>query len=191
MRPWHNTDGGNVEYYPYCQFLIRDEKYFPANKMHPFKSIQIKIKGHVGFTLIELLIVVALVAVLAAIVQSSYKSYMERVRVSLAISDINNIVSKLNAFRLDSRKYPDSLAEIGEASRLDPWGKPYEYLNLTAKTGNGGARRDKNLNPLNSDFDLYSRGKNGKTKLPISQFDSLDDVLRANDGAFLDLSAKY
>src|SRR3546814_2125030 len=47
------------------------------------------------------------------------------------------------------------------------------------------------LNPLNSDFDLYSMGKDGVTKSQITNKDSLDDVLRANDGAFVDLAANF
>ena len=38
---------------------------------------------------------------------------------------------------------------------------------------------------------LYSIGKDGLTKKPISQKDSLDDVLRANDGRFVDLASKF
>jgi general secretion pathway protein G len=137
------------------------------------------------------MIVIAIIGVLAAQAVPAYQDYIERVRVSLAITDIREIALKLRTYYEDENIYPASLATIGLGAQLDPWGMPYEYLNLTSKKGNGGARRDKNLNPLNSDFDLYSRGKNGTTKLPISQKDSLDDVLRANDGAFIDLASKY
>ncbi len=50
---------------------------------------------------------------------------------------------------------------------------------------------DRNLNPLNSDFDLYSKGKDNGSHLPITQSISLDDVLRANDGKFIDLAKNY
>jgi general secretion pathway protein G len=159
--------------------------------MYQYKDTQTKAMQPTGFTLVELILVVAIIGVLAAQAIPSYQDYIERVRVSLAIADISEIALKLRTYYQDENIYPDSLASIGVVAQLDPWGRPYEYLNLTAKNGNGGARRDKNLNPLNSDFDLYSRGKDGMTKLPISQKDSLDDVLRANDGAFIDLASKY
>ena len=143
-----------------------------------------------GFTLVELLLAIAIVGVLAAIAVPAYQNYRERVRVGQAISDITVIAINIKAYYQDEGVYPASLATVRFGAQLDPWGRPYEYLDLT-KNGNGGARRDKNLNPLNSDFDLYSRGKDGNTKLPITQKDSLDDVLRANDGGFTDLASKY
>ncbi|MGJ8620004.1 MAG: hypothetical protein ACSHWN_06715 [Methylophilaceae bacterium] len=73
----------------------------------------------------------------------------------------------------------------------DPWGNAYQYTNLYNKKGKGGNRKDKNLNPLNSDFDLFSMGKNGTFKTQISNKESLDDVIRANDGKFIDLASKY
>jgi general secretion pathway protein G len=144
-----------------------------------------------GFTLVELMISIAILGGLVTLAVPAYQEYREKVRITQAVTDITSIAFKIKAYYLDARVYPDNLATIGEGGKLDPWGRPYEYLNLTAKKGNGGARRDKNLNPLNSDFDLYSRGKNGVSKLPISQKDSLDDVLRANDGRFVDLASKY
>ncbi len=42
------------------------------------------------------------------------------------------------------------------------------YLNLFNKQGKGGNRKDKKLNPLNSDFDLYSMGKDGVSKTQIT-----------------------
>lgn len=159
--------------------------------MHELKKIPRNAIRPGGLTLVELVLGIAVVGVLAAFSVPAYQNYSERVRVSQAIADIRIIAVKIKAYYQDADAYPVSLATIGDGATLDPWGRPYEYLDLTAKKGNGGARRDKNLNPLNSDFDLYSRGKNGKTKLPITQKDSLDDVLRANDGAFVDLASKY
>lgn len=143
-----------------------------------------------GITLVELIIAMCLLGVLAAIGIATYNGYIERANISKAISDISVISFKVRYFYQDENQYPDSLSEVQMGGLLDPWGNPYKYLNLQ-KNGNGGARRDKNLNPLNSDFDLYSIGKDGKTKLPITQKDSLDDLLRANDGKFIDLAANY
>ena len=143
-----------------------------------------------GFTLVELMLAVAIVAILAKIAISSYQGYVEKAKVSAAATDIAVMSILIKNYSDDAGSFPDSLADVGQAGKLDPWGNPYVYLNLD-KNGNGGARRDKKLNPLNSDFDLYSIGKDASTKLPITQKDSLDDVIRANDGRFIDLASKY
>jgi general secretion pathway protein G len=127
---------------------------------------------------------------LAKIAIPAYADYKEKTRAAIAVQDIAMMSAQIKMYWEDERAYPDSLADIGLAGKLDPWDHPYMYLNLD-KNGNGGARRDHNLNPLNSDFDLYSRGKDNKTKLPITQKDSKDDILRANDGKFIDLAKKY
>ena len=45
--------------------------------------------------------------------------------------------------------------------------------------------------PLNDDYDLYSRGKDGLTATGVSAARSLDDVVRANNGIFIGLGAHY
>lgn len=147
-------------------------------------------KIYQGFTLVELMITLAIIGILASIAIPAYQDYTEKAKVYQAVQDIGGIQLKLKHYFNENRSYPDTLAAIGEDTHIDPWGNTYRYLNLI-KYGNGGARRDKNLNPLNSDFDLYSIGKDAMTKLPISQKDSLDDVLRANDGSFINLAEDY
>lgn len=147
-------------------------------------------KIYQGFTLVELMITLAIIGILASIAIPAYQDYTEKAKVYQAVQDIGGIQLKLKHYFDENRSYPETLAAIGEDTHVDPWGNTYRYLNLI-KYGNGGARRDKNLNPLNSDFDLYSIGKDAKTKLPISQKDSLDDVLRANDGSFINLAEDY
>ena len=44
----------------------------------------------------------------------------------------------------------------------DPWGRPYVYTDLSQKGSKGKARKDGKLNPINSDFDLYSLGEDGR-----------------------------
>lgn len=174
-------------WHTYCTSYCKSEKI--TMKYIEFKNHN-HIKDTAGFTLIELILAVAIIGVLASIAIPSYQDYQEKARVYGAVTDITSMAAKLEAYFQDAREYPDSLADIGLGGTLDPWGRPYRYLNLM-KYGKGGARRDKFLNPLNSDFDLYSTGKDGNTRLPISQMDSLDDVIRINDGKFVDLASKF
>lgn len=144
-----------------------------------------------GLTLIELMIVVAIIGVLASIALPAYQDYTEKAKVNQAVSDIAAIAVLAEAYWNDVRAYPANLADIGADGMTDPWGNAYQYTNLYNKKGKGGNRKDKNLNPLNSDFDLFSMGKNGTFKTQISNKESLDDVIRANDGKFIDLASKY
>ncbi len=55
----------------------------------------------------------------------------------------------------------------------------------------GDARKDRHLNPINSDYDLYSMGKNRDSKKPLQNPKSHDDVVRANDGSFVGLATDF
>ena len=105
--------------------------------------------------------------------------------------DIKDIDVKLQHYRLDNYSYPATLGEIGMAARLDPWGHPYQYVNLGAAKGKGSARKDKNLVPINSDFDLYSMGKDGASVGPLTAKQSRDDIVRAADGRFVGLASDF
>lgn len=142
-------------------------------------------------TVIELLIAALVLAVLAAISIPAYQDYRERARVSQAVADVLAMSAIIQAFMEDNRSPPPSLAEVRLADRLDPWGRPYQYTDLSTATGKGASRKDKNLNPLNSDFDLYSMGKDGESKPPLSPKVSHDDVLRARDGRFVGLAKDF
>lgn len=143
-----------------------------------------------GFTAIELMMIVALVGVLAAIALPLYQDSRERAREALAAQDINAISGLVKTYELDRRTLPERLDQIGLGGKLDPWGRPYVYYNVETN-GRGGARKDKRLNPLNTDFDLYSMGRDGRTKPQVSQKDSVDDVIRANNGRYVGLAQNY
>ena len=158
-----------------------------------------------GFTLIEIMIVLAIIGLLSVIAGSKYLGYIEKVRVASAIASIRAIEVQLDDYVRSEKPLPATLAEIGMDDKLDPWGYPFEYLPFpttapgSGKAGSnpkggsyiGEARKDHFLVPLNSDYDLYSVGRDGKTRPPLSAPDSADDVIRANDGAYIGLAANY
>jgi general secretion pathway protein G len=145
-----------------------------------------------GLTLIELLVLLAICAVLAGAAIPKYSDYRERIRVAQAITDIAALNAQLRQYTNDNNYLPpDSLATINADAMLDPWGRPYVYLNLRTLHGHGGARKNKNLVPINSDFDLYSKGKDGLSVGPLTAPASRDDVILASDGKFIGLAADY
>jgi len=144
-----------------------------------------------GLTAPELLIALTIIGVLAAIAAPAYSNYKERVRIAQAITEIKDIDVRLQHYHLDNRAYPDDLAPAGMAGRLDPWGRPYQYTNLGNISGKGKARKDKNLVPINSDFDLYSLGKDGASSPSLNAKPSRDDIVRASDGRFVGLAADF
>jgi len=143
-----------------------------------------------GLTLIELMIAIAIIVVAAAIALPSYSSYQDRAKISQAVTDIGAINAKLRLYMVDNTFSPPSLAAIGESGKRDPWGSPYQYTNLET-AGIAKARKNKNLVPINSDFDLWSNGKDGLSKLPLTTKVSRDDVILANDGRFIGLASNY
>ncbi len=149
--------------------------------------------GRVGFTLVELLIAIAIIAILVAIAVPSYSSYRDRVLVAQAKSDILSLSAALTQYYSDNRGFPNSLADIGKGGMLDPWNHPYQYLNLTPLNPGlkGKVRKDKNLVPINSDYDLYSMGKDGASVSPLTAKASRDDIVRASDGRFVGLASDY
>jgi general secretion pathway protein G len=145
-----------------------------------------------GFTLVEVMIAVAIIGVLTALGMSSYRAYIERVRVARAIVQIKAISQHLDATLAQSGTLPMSLAGLAIDVPSDPWGRPYRYLKIA---GNPPAvlisRKDQFLVPLNNDYDLYSRGVDGISVPSITAPVSLDDVVRGSNGSFIGLGKNY
>lgn len=144
-----------------------------------------------GLTLLELLFMMAIVAIISTIAVVSYSGYKDHIEVSQVIEQITVMSLGIDDFRTDTGRFPNTLAEIGMGNTLDPWGNPYRYLNIEANPGNGQVRKDHNLVPLNSDYDLYSMGKDGRSVSPLTAAASRDDIVRANNGGFIGLATDY
>ena len=221
-----------------------------------------------GFTIIELAIVLVIVGALAGLAIPTYLGYLDKARLTRCIAEIRYISRAVDSYKTAYDVYPNTLAEAGAGDIVDPWGNPYQYLNIEAMSlpgasgGGGGAggtpatpdpaaapapapaapapsspttpsapaggggsspagvgggghgawnwilpdeayaansgngpparpRMDRFLHPINSDYDLYSMGKDGETVLPLTARKSHDDVIRANDGSFVGLAVEF
>lgn len=119
-----------------------------------------------GFTLIEVMVVVVILGILAALVAPQVIGNVTEARITAAKSDIRNLQSSLEMFRLHAFRYPttdeglDALVSAPPAADAsdrwkgpympkvpnDPWGRQYLYLSP-------GTR---------GEIDVYSLGRDGQ-----------------------------
>lgn len=148
-------------------------------------------RGARGFSVTELMLAITLAAVLLSVAIPGYRAYALRARYAAAIADIGRLQLAVIRYQTSNNDaLPASLADVGMDTLLDPWGRPYAYLSFAGLKGKGAMRKDKNLNPLNTDFDLYSLGPDGQTIGPLVGVGA-DDVIRANDGQFIGKASDY
>ena len=146
-----------------------------------------------GFGLTELMLTLMIVSLLVSVAIPAYGGFILRAKVARAIGDIGSIAVDIETFRLRNRdRVPANLAELQTTVSNDPWGRAYVFLNIIDGNPNIGAvRKDGKLNPLNSDYDLYSKGQDGNSKGPLNAKASRDDIIRASNGAFIGLGEDY
>lgn len=146
-----------------------------------------------AFTLIELMAALVIIGALTALSVPKFHEMIERAKVAKAIGDIQALEDDLAG----QDTLPTTLAGIGRAGMLDPWGHAYVYLKFPVpKNGQSGAppagaRKDRFLVPVNSDYDLYSKGADGMTAVAFTASTARDDVVRANDGSYVGLAGRY
>lgn len=150
--------------------------------------------GQSGFTILELLLAVAVMALLGAISVPLYTTFVDRARVGAAITDIGELDMRIERHVSNNFTLPDNLNELAEGAGLDPWGQPYQYTRIRGNAApglRGRLRKDRNLVPINSDYDLYSFGADGDSRPPLAARPSHDDVVRAADGSFVGSAAEF
>jgi len=149
--------------------------------------------GGDGFSLTELLIAVTILGALIAIALPMFNSYKDQQNVSLAINDLRLIDNQIKSYKMSNEQLPDALSQVPQGDRKDPWGNTYQYLKIEGQEQavKNQVRRDKSTNPINTDFDLYSKGLDGDTSAQLDSKTGQDDVVRANDGQYFGLASNY
>jgi len=145
-----------------------------------------------GFTVIELLITVAIIGTLSTILIPTLTDQLEADKNKQAMADIALMDALIGNYIVDFFQPPADLAQVGLGDKRDPWGRPYGYLDVFNDTsGPPHPRKDHFLHPLNSDYDLYSMGPDGRSQPPLTAGQSRDDVIRANNGGYIGIAAEY
>lgn len=161
-------------------------------------------KRQAGFTIFELLIALVISSILGSMAVAFYgssepncdnpdarQSPLMKGKIADVMGDLGEIHMAASRFELSYRRYPDSLAEIGLDHLRDPWGNPYQYLVVFARQDLGPVRKDHNLKPVNSGYDVYSMGPDGTTASPFTSIGGQDDIVMANDGDYFGLACQY
>jgi general secretion pathway protein G len=138
-----------------------------------------------GFTLIEIMLVVGMVGVLSGIAVPAYSNHTTKVRNAECMTTISGLETLLEKYHADYGRYPSTLSEIGKGGTKDPWGRDIQYLNMADDPKNNNCRKLGPVHPLNTDYDLYSSGKDGKSNKPINSGPSMDDIIRAYNGGYV------
>ncbi|MBL8344335.1 MAG: prepilin-type N-terminal cleavage/methylation domain-containing protein [Rubrivivax sp.] len=159
--------------------------------MSPSALVGAPMAARRGFTIIELGLVLALLGVLMGLAIPAWSGWKDKARTKQATEDIISISVVIDQHLADTGTLPADLAAISRGGLKDPWGNGYEYLPLIGVKGNGKARKDHSLVPLNSDYDLYSKGPDGASVGPLTAKASRDDILRANNGRFVGPASMY
>jgi len=141
-----------------------------------------KAVGHRGFTLVELLVVSAIIGVLATMVVPSYRYFVLKTQITRAKAEIRSMEKDISAYTLEKGGLPTALTDLGRGVLLDPWKRPYEYSLVPVRMS---------ATPLNTDFDLYSKGPDGASAVLLSDPTSLDDIVRASDGGYVGTAADF
>jgi general secretion pathway protein G len=146
-----------------------------------------------GLTLVELMIVIVIIGILSSIAVPAYFNSKEKARIAATIAEIKILEKMIQGYNTDYGAYPENLNDLGRKEPKDPWGNPYQYYKIEGQTqkGVGKMRKDRNMVPINSDFDLYSKGRDGQSKTPFKAKASHDDIVRANNGRFIGLVSNY
>lgn len=149
------------------------------------------IRSSLGITLIELVVLVAILGTLAAVGIPAYSNYREKARITKAAGDIVLIQFDIRLYTsANNGQLPANLNALGRGPILDPWGNPYQYLIISTAVP-GQVRKDRFLVPLNTDYDLYSKGKDGVSSPPLTAHQSRDDIVRASNGSFIGLASDF
>lgn len=147
-----------------------------------------------GFTFIEVFIVLSIAGILVAVAIPNFIKYRGKAILVETISELKLIERDVSLYDIENNGLPNTLADVGWDTRRDASGNPYQYLRIDGGTTpgiDGRRRKDKNANPANSDFDLYSMGKDGRTVPQFSENNARDDIVRANDGVYFGLAEKH
>lgn len=140
-----------------------------------------------GMALVEIVMSVMLVTLVLTLMVPAALRLVDKAKQDSVTGQLREIQEKVDEFHKTHSRYPISLSEIYESVPVDPWNNPYQYLSLAEglQKTRGQARKYKGMKMINSDYDLYSMGPDGKSAPPLTAEPARDDIIRANNGRYI------
>ncbi len=131
-----------------------------------------------GFTLIEIMVVMVILGLLVAIVAPNIMGRSDQAKVTIAETQLKNIQSALDLYRLDNSHYPSTQQGL-EALVSRPSGSP-EPKNWNPE----GYLKSVPVDPWGADFQYISPGSEG----PYDLYSYGSDGQEGGDGDAADIS---
>ena len=146
-----------------------------------------------AFTLTEIAVVLLIAGLMISMVPPAYFHIADSMKSDDTVEQLSDLSDKITDYYKQHGAWPDSLEDVVSPVPVDPWGHPYQYLRIAGGStkGKGKLRKDKNLVPINSDFDLYSMGPDGQSVPPLTANASRDDIIRGRNGQFFGVATDY
>lgn len=174
-------------------YSCREDGALFYQKFEKMKSCRNKWKSSSAYALIEIALVVLISGLMYGMMAPAYTFYVDNTKIQNSEEVLKDMGRDIEDYFYQNGVYPDSLEEVYGEIPLDEWGNPYQYLRIDGGSmkGKGKLRKDKNLVPINSDFDLYSMGPDGQSASPLTANLSKDDIVRGRNGEYIGAATDF
>jgi len=138
------------------------------------------------------MVAVAIVGLLMAVALPGYQNFIDKGNAAESSAAMLEVQNKIEIYIAQHNAMPASLDDLGVELEKDKWGNDFVYIPLEGHEANlQYARADAAIVVLNSDYDLWSPGKDGMTNKVITHDAAQDDIIRAGNGAYFGLAKDY
>jgi general secretion pathway protein G len=117
-------------------------------------------RGQAGFSLVEIMIVIVLIGGIVAIVANKVMNSQERGKVRLTEVQLTTLAGKIDQFRSDTGKLPESLEQLVTSPGVPGWLGP--YAKNDELTDQVGTTSEYKRPGTNGPFEVVSFGADGQ-----------------------------